>query len=43
MTHRHPDRGTWPDLPYPAWRETHDTSSVDADRGQDPAVADTLA
>ena len=22
MTQRHTDRGTWPDLPYPAWRET---------------------
>jgi hypothetical protein len=22
MTRRHIDRGTWPDLPYPAWRET---------------------
>src|SRR5438132_9803600 len=22
ITQRHTDRGTWPDLPYPAWRET---------------------
>jgi len=44
MTQRHTDRGTWPDLPYPAWRgDLRDASSVDADRRQDPAVADTLA